>query len=200
MNLGRIAFFLHRIILPISTISGTGAALSIAVVVAPCSGRWQYQHILGVSGQNFTHAGYLRPFIWSRVSSLMRFGEEGISRTLVLEWKIPISPRPRKARQVKDKVKCMVIVFQHFILTSATKNWLLHLDDAPSHTTFFSREFWPNQHYCHRWLGSSAIFSVFRIKDTDILTHLRWSRQNCTLYWTSSLNTTSRMHLKMADV
>jgi hypothetical protein len=37
----------------------------------------EYRHILRVSAQNFTHlsgcADFSRPFIWSRVSGLMRF-------------------------------------------------------------------------------------------------------------------------------
>jgi hypothetical protein len=61
----------------VSIISGSGTAICTAVVVARCNGRWQYCHILGVGVQTLAqlggHADILRPFIWSRVSGLMRF-------------------------------------------------------------------------------------------------------------------------------
>jgi hypothetical protein len=57
-------------------ISGTGAAICTAVVVARCNGRWYCQHILAVSIQHFTELGrsadLLRRFIWSYVFCLMR--------------------------------------------------------------------------------------------------------------------------------
>jgi hypothetical protein len=83
-------------------------------------------------------AEFLRPCIWCHVSGLMRFhdgpdtrtasvrhilcisvtlaairqtfGEESMSRARVLEWKCPNSPRPKKARKVKSKVKSMLVI------------------------------------------------------------------------------------------
>jgi hypothetical protein len=87
------------------------------------------------------------------------------------QWKSPNSPRPKKARQMKSKVKSMLISFfdikgivhNEFALAGQTvnsayyceilqrlyenvrrlrpelwreKNWLLHHDNAPSHTSF----------------------------------------------------------------
>jgi histone-lysine N-methyltransferase SETMAR len=94
------------------------------------------------------------------------------------QWKRSNSPRPNKARQVKRKVKSMLIIFFHakgkgifhkqFVLSGQTvnsayycdvlrqlcenvqricpklwqqRNWLLHDDNTPSHTSFFTREF-----------------------------------------------------------
>jgi hypothetical protein len=75
----------------------------------------------------------------------------------------PNSPTPKKARQAKTKVRSMFIIFfdirgivhKEFDLTGQTsipdttvtfkrlrpdqKNWLLHHDNAPSHTSFFTR-------------------------------------------------------------
>jgi hypothetical protein len=61
----------------ISIISGTGAAICKAVVLVWCNGRWKFQHILGVSVQNFTQlvecAEFLRSCVWSPVSWFMWF-------------------------------------------------------------------------------------------------------------------------------
>jgi hypothetical protein len=84
------------------------------------------------------------------------------------------SLRPKKARQVKSKVKSMIIILTSMRLFAknsswqakqsipnitvmfhgscmkiaktlprklTTKNWLLHHDNAPTHTSFFIREF-----------------------------------------------------------
>jgi hypothetical protein len=90
------------------------------------------------------------------------------------QWKSPNSPRPKKARQVKRKVRSMLIIFfdikgivhKEFFLAGQTlnsayycdvlrrlrenvrrlcaeiwrqKDWLLHHDNAPSHTSFSPR-------------------------------------------------------------
>jgi hypothetical protein len=90
------------------------------------------------------------------------FGEENISRTL----KVQTQRDREKARQVKSKVKSMFIIFfltsrrlftKTFVLEGQTvnatyycdvlrrlresvrrlgPNWLLHQDNAPSHTSF----------------------------------------------------------------
>jgi hypothetical protein len=100
------------------------------------------------------------------------FKEESMSR----RPESPNSPRQKKARQVKSKVKSMLIIFfdikgifhKEFVLAGQTVNstyccdvlrrlrenmrrlrpelwrqkyWLLHHDNAPSHTSFFTREF-----------------------------------------------------------
>jgi hypothetical protein len=110
--------------------------------------------MLGVSVQNFTQPGgradFLRPFIWSCVSGLMRFltadqkqqcvniceelrqiaskDATFLSRVITddesrfysydpeikqqsSQLKSPNSPRPKKVRQVKSKVKSMLIIF-----------------------------------------------------------------------------------------
>jgi hypothetical protein len=49
------------------------------------------------------------------------------------------------------------------------KNWLLHHDNAPSHTPFFTRElFYPKQHDC---LPESPYFSVYPIDDKTETPH-----------------------------
>jgi histone-lysine N-methyltransferase SETMAR len=92
------------------------------------------------------------------------------------QWNGPNSLRPKKTRQVKSKVKSMLIIFfdikgtvhREFILAGQTvssayycdvlrrlrenmlrlhlklwrqKNWLLHHNNALSHTSFFTRKF-----------------------------------------------------------
>jgi hypothetical protein len=100
------------------------------------------------------------------------FGENSMSRA----QKVKNSPKPKKGRQVKSKIKSMLIIFfnikgiVHKEVVPAVqrvnsvyycdvlrllrenvrrlrpelwrqKNWLLHHDNAPSHTSVFSREF-----------------------------------------------------------
>jgi hypothetical protein len=92
------------------------------------------------------------------------------------QWKNPHSPRLKKARRVKSKVKSMLIIFfnikgivhKEFVLAGQIvsfayfcdvlrrlcenvqrlrlelwrqRNWLLHHDNALSHTSFLTREF-----------------------------------------------------------
>jgi hypothetical protein len=58
------------------------------------------------------------------------FGEESMSGTQVMEWKIGKSPRLKKVRQVKSKVKNMPTIFfeikgivhKEFVVASHTVN------------------------------------------------------------------------------
>ncbi|UYV68230.1 SRM [Cordylochernes scorpioides] len=73
------------------------------------------------------------------------------------QWKLPHEPRPKKARQVRSNVKVLLTVFfdcrgvvHHEFLPQAfrqkrpdlwkNKNWLLHHDNAPAHTSLLVRD------------------------------------------------------------
>jgi hypothetical protein len=56
--------------------------------------------------------------------------EENVSRTQVFEWKCPDSLRPKNMRQVKSKVKSMLIVF-----LDITNNTSWHARQSYSHIT-----------------------------------------------------------------
>ncbi|UYV79263.1 K02A2.6-like [Cordylochernes scorpioides] len=74
------------------------------------------------------------------------------------QWKLPHEPRPKKACQVRSNVKVLLTVFfdcrgvvHHEFLPQAirqkrpdfwkNKNWLLHHDNAPAHTSLLVRDF-----------------------------------------------------------
>ncbi|UYV64612.1 hypothetical protein LAZ67_3001311 [Cordylochernes scorpioides] len=66
------------------------------------------------------------------------------------QWKLPHEPRPKKARQVRSNVKVLLTVFldcrgvvhHEFLPQGRTnKNWLLHHDNAPAHTSLLVRDF-----------------------------------------------------------
>jgi hypothetical protein len=42
---------------------------------------------------------------------IQAFREESMSHSWVFEWNSPNTPRPKRARQVKSKVKSMLIIF-----------------------------------------------------------------------------------------
>jgi hypothetical protein len=104
------------------------------------------------------------------------YGYDPETKQRSYQWKSPNSPRPNKARQVKIKIKRMIIisydikgiVHKVFILASQTansayyhdvlrrlrenvrrlcpelwlqENWLLHHDNASSHTSFLTMNF-----------------------------------------------------------
>jgi hypothetical protein len=102
--------------------------------------------------------------------------------------KSPSSPRPKKARHVQSKVKSMLIIIfdikrtvhKEFVLAGQTvnstycdilrrlrenvrKNWLLHQDNAPIHTSFFIGEFLTKNNMTV--IPHSPYFSVSPIKD-----------------------------------
>ncbi|UYV69355.1 hypothetical protein LAZ67_6003304 [Cordylochernes scorpioides] len=57
------------------------------------------------------------------------------------EWHIPASPRPKKARMSKSRVKTMLIVFfdkrgSPLAIAHLAQRWRLHHDNAPAHTAF----------------------------------------------------------------
>ncbi|UYV70483.1 hypothetical protein LAZ67_7003251 [Cordylochernes scorpioides] len=72
------------------------------------------------------------------------------------QWKLPHEPRPKKARQVWSNVKVLLTVFfdcrgvvHHEFLPQGrkkrpdlwkNKNWLLHHDNAPAHTSLLVRD------------------------------------------------------------
>ncbi|UYV84478.1 hypothetical protein LAZ67_X002338 [Cordylochernes scorpioides] len=73
------------------------------------------------------------------------------------QWKLPHEPRPKKARQVRSNVKVLLTVFfdfrgvvHHEFFPQAirqkrpdlwkNKNWLLHHDNAPAHTSLLVRD------------------------------------------------------------
>ncbi|UYV60688.1 hypothetical protein LAZ67_1001909 [Cordylochernes scorpioides] len=72
------------------------------------------------------------------------------------QWKLPHEPRPKKARQVRSNVKvfqtvffdCRGVVHHEFLPQGRTKrpdlwknkNWLLHHDNAPAHTSLLVRD------------------------------------------------------------
>ncbi|UYV78503.1 hypothetical protein LAZ67_16001800 [Cordylochernes scorpioides] len=63
------------------------------------------------------------------------------------QWKLPHEPRPKKARQVRSNVKVLLTVFfdcrgvvHHEFSCHRNKNWLLHHDNAPAHTSLLVRD------------------------------------------------------------
>jgi hypothetical protein len=86
-----------------------------------------------------------------------------------------------------------------FALNFGDSNWLLHHDNAP----FFTREVLAKKQHdscltrlSHLTCPSAAFLCFLLLCYFD---PVRWSRQNCRWYWTTSWNTTSRMHLKMTE-
>jgi hypothetical protein len=150
--------------------------------------------------------------------------EERLSDTRVLSWKSPNSPRPLKVRQVSNKVKStrvilldvIGIVQKEFALAGQTFNsanfcyilrrlrenvwrprpeiWLLHHDNAPSHTFIFHHRISDRkQHDCRpppvltAWPGPLQFLSFLdwwlRHFDTTEMTEAETSQ-----------DTTSRIH------
>jgi hypothetical protein len=71
----------------------------------------------------------------------------------------------------------------------------LHDDNQPAHTSFFTRNFfYQKQHDCRP--PPTLHFSVSPVEDETERQPFWQNRRRC---WTSSQNTTSRMHLKMAE-
>jgi hypothetical protein len=68
------------------------------------------------------------------------------------------------------------------------KNWLLHHDEAPSHTTIFTREFWLKTTRLSTPTHPTPLsFPDWRWdRKASILTILRWLRQNQRRCWTPS--------------
>jgi hypothetical protein len=80
------------------------------------------------------------------------------------------------------------------------KNWLLHHNNATSHTSFFIGDFLPKTTRLSSSTHPNFLLPQFEIKlKAAILTHVKWSRQIRRQCWTPSQNTTSRMHLKMPE-
>ncbi|UYV71894.1 hypothetical protein LAZ67_9000961 [Cordylochernes scorpioides] len=104
------------------------------------------------------------------------YGHDVETKAQSSQWKLPHEPRPKKARQVRSKVKVLLTVFfdcrgvvhQEFFPQGRTvnkeyylqvmrnlreairqkrpdlwknKNWLLHHDNAPAHTSLLVRDF-----------------------------------------------------------
>ena len=97
------------------------------------------------------------------------------------QWKSPTSPRPKKARQSKSKVKVVLITFFDTLRVLATgpddqsaslqwilrlllrsvrekrrqlwqdKSWLLHHDNAPAHNTLSIRQFLAEKNIAVGW-------------------------------------------------
>jgi hypothetical protein len=91
------------------------------------------------------------------------------------------------------------------------KNWLLHHNNAPSHTSFSPGKFWqriyllsPTHSTRLTWPPATFLFpwSTIKLKDYNFDT-IEWSRQNHRQSWTPSQNTTSTRTegttLKMMD-
>jgi hypothetical protein len=77
------------------------------------------------------------------------------------------------------------------------KNWLLHHDNAPSHTSFFTREFLTKSNMTvvsHPPYLSLFLDSKWNRKAS--LTQFRWLRQNCRQCLTPTQSSTSRTHSK----
>jgi hypothetical protein len=121
------------------------------------------------------------------------------------------SSRPKKARQVENKVRNMVVIFCDFkgIVHSPNfggKRTCCCIMITHHLTSFFTRNFfWQKQHDCYppstllSWLGPLWLFLFPQLKiklkgrhfDTiDVI------EQNHRWCWTPPQNTTSRMHLK----
>jgi hypothetical protein len=136
------------------------------------------------------------------------YGSDPETKQQPSQWKSPNSPRPKKERQVKSKVKSMLIIFfdikeivhKEFVLAGQTvnsshycdilrklrenvqrlryelwrqTNWLLHHDNAPSHSSIFTRESLTNNNMtCHppthptslTWPPATFLFPRLKIK------------------------------------
>ncbi|UYV63933.1 hypothetical protein LAZ67_2006053 [Cordylochernes scorpioides] len=98
------------------------------------------------------------------------YGYDVETKAQLSQWKLPHEPRPKKARQVRSNVKVLLTVLVHheFLPQGRTvnkeyylqvmrnlreairqkrpdlwknKNWLLHHDNAPAHTSLLVRDF-----------------------------------------------------------
>jgi hypothetical protein len=80
--------------------------------------------------------------------------------------------------------------------TLATRNRLLHHDNSPYYTSFFTKAFLTEK--IMTVVSHPPYFSVSPIEGktekTSILKYLRWWRQNCRQFWIQ--NTTPRIYLK----